>query len=84
MLAYNFSKQIFKDEHKYLVSVCLLFFTPLFHWLLEYWMYYQELYVLYFFSLTIYAELNYFQTKEKNLSYLILFAMSFSLTVLSK
>ena len=84
LLAYNFSKQIFKDEHKYLVSVCLLFFTPLFHWLLEYWMYYQELYVLYFFSLTIYAELNYFQTKEKNLSYLILFAMSFSLTVLSK
>lgn len=83
LTCYNVAQLVFKDKSQQLFTTCLFLTIPLFHWLVEFFIYYQEIYVTYFFSVAV-LYLKAFYDQQKGWSSLLTFYGAVSLTLLSK
>ena len=53
-VVYDFAIEFFQDESIAQTSVIITLTLPFIYWLLNYWAFYQDLYLCFFFSLTCY------------------------------
>jgi hypothetical protein len=82
VLVYDISLYYFKEKRKAYISIILFCSLPLIHWLIEYWVFYQELYIVYFFTLSIFCLIKYLSSRDQ--IYLLLSSITLTLTLLSK
>ena len=81
-LIYNVASFYFKDSNKSIIAVILFCSLPVINWMIQYWVYYEELYITYFFSVSVFYFIKYMTSKE--VCDLILFFLGLSLAILSK
>lgn len=93
LTVYVFIEKIWKDLNKSLVGVLLFLVSPFIYYIMNFWVYYQEIYVSFFYSVSLLAIFSFFQSeqltnlKEKNklqAFYIVLGSFSLALSLLSK
>ena len=81
-LIYSIADFYFKDRKKAIISIILFCCVPVIYWMVQYWLYYQELYITYFFTVAVFYFIKYFSSM--NISDIILSSIGLSLAILSK
>ncbi|MFX1548097.1 MAG: hypothetical protein ACFFCU_17965 [Promethearchaeota archaeon] len=61
-LIYDFSLEIFNDRSLALTAAIFVLVLPFTYWLMNYWAFYQDLYLCYFFSVTCYFSLKWYKS----------------------
>jgi len=64
-LAYDFSMELFHNRSIALTSSIFTLSLPFIYWLMNYWAFYQDLYLCYFFSVTCYFSLKWYKSPKK-------------------
>lgn len=62
VLIYDFSLEIFHNKSLALTAAVFTLVLPFTYWLMNYWAFYQDLYLCYFFSVTCYFSLKWFKS----------------------
>ena len=89
LLVFDFLRSVGYKEKLAQLGLAIVLVTPFVYWLIDQWLYYQDLYVGYYYSLTAYWLWKIYITKEtENPQKIFLWsfygAMAFSLALLSK
>ncbi|NHJ25054.1 MAG: hypothetical protein EAX89_10790 [Candidatus Lokiarchaeota archaeon] len=82
-LLYDFSIEIFSKKSIAYTSSLLLLVLPFTYWLMNYWVFYQDLYLCYFFSLACYLSYKWLKTQEKH-EYGLFLLLGIILSLLTK
>ncbi|MFX0170792.1 MAG: hypothetical protein ACFE9L_02625 [Candidatus Hodarchaeota archaeon] len=82
-LAYDFSIELFHNRSIALTTSIFTLSLPFIYWLMNYWAFYQDLYLCYFFSLTCYFSLKWYKSPKK-LSFGVYIAMAIINSLLTK
>ena len=93
LTVFVFIDKIWHDLTKSLMGVLLFLISPFMYYILNFWVYYQEIYVSFFYSVTLLAIFSFFQIqmnlefpnkKRMETFYLFFSSISFALSLLSK
>lgn len=58
ILVYDFSMELFDNKSIAMIAAIFILVLPFTYWLMNYWAFYQDLYLCYFFSVTCYFSLK--------------------------
>jgi len=64
-LAYDFSLEVFEDKNIARLSAVLLLVLPLTYWTMNYWAFYQEIYLGFFFTLAGYLSFKLYKSPSR-------------------
>ena len=91
---YVFAQKLWDDTTKSCLAVLLFLVSPFMYYIINFWVYYQEIYVSFFYSVTLLCiynlscnqknQLDKITAKGKELFYILIGSLSFALTLLSK
>ncbi|MFX1282090.1 MAG: hypothetical protein ACFFB5_00485 [Promethearchaeota archaeon] len=65
LLIYDFALELFNNKSLGLIAAIFTLVLPLTYWLMNYWAFYQDLYLCYFFSVTCYFSLKWYKSPSK-------------------
>ncbi|MFX0139700.1 MAG: hypothetical protein ACFFDN_39030, partial [Candidatus Hodarchaeota archaeon] len=82
-LAYDFSMELFHNRSIALTASIFMLSLPFIYWLMNFWAFYQDLYLCYYFSITCYFSLKWFKSPKK-LSYGVYVAIAIISSLLTK
>ena len=82
-LVYDFSLELFNNHSVALIAAIFILVLPFTYWLMNYWAFYQDLYLCYFFSVTCYFSLKWHKSPS-NLSFAVLICLGIICALLTK
>lgn len=93
LTVYIFIDKIWHNRTKALMGVMLFLITPFMYYIFNFWVYYQEIYVSFFYAVTLLAVYSFFKIpddindqvkKRMELFYLLMGSLAFALSLLAK
>ncbi|MHA2244545.1 MAG: hypothetical protein ACXADY_06215 [Candidatus Hodarchaeales archaeon] len=83
LLIYDFAIEFFNNHSLALIAAIFTLVLPLTYWLMNYWAFYQDLYLCYFFSVTCYFSLKWYKSPS-NLKFGLFMGIGLVTSLLTK